>query len=227
MTETTPSNEETQTTAAADPVQPTPTASSGDAPAEAAAPKEASARAPSTAPPAPTPPAPTPAASAPAAAPADPLTEVRAEAARLKEQWMRTAADFDNFRKRARRDVEDSRRTGREELLKDLLPVFDTLERATQSAQRATEIKPVAEGLAMVVKQFVDVVARSGITKVATVGGMFDPAIHEAIQQVETDDHPPGTVVSEVQPGYMNGERLVRAAMVVVAKPRTGEPQPS
>jgi molecular chaperone GrpE len=166
-------------------------------------------------------------ADAPPPAPADPLVEARAEAARMKEQWMRTAADFDNFRKRARRDVEDSRRAGREDLLKDLLPVFDNLERAIHSAQRATEVKPVADGLSMVVRQFVDVVGRAGITKVATVGKPFDPAVHEAIQQVETDDHPPGTVVSEVQPGYMQGERLVRAAMVVVAKARTGESVPS
>jgi molecular chaperone GrpE len=160
--------------------------------------------------------------------PQDPLSEARAEATRMKEQWMRTAADFDNFRKRARRDVEESRRAGREDLLKDLLPVFDNLERAIQSAQRATEVKPVADGLAMVVKQFVDVVGRAGITKVATVGKAFDPTVHEAIQQVETDEHAPGTVVSEVQPGYMQGERLVRAAMVVVARAKTGEaPTPS
>jgi molecular chaperone GrpE len=161
---------------------------------------------------------------APASDPlSDPLTAARAEAARLKEQWMRTAADFDNFRKRARRDVDDARRGGREDLLKDLLPVFDNLERAIQSAQRATEVKPVADGLSMVVKQFVDVVGRAGITKVTTVGHAFDPSIHEAIQQVETDEHAPGTVVSEVQPGYMQGERLVRAAMVVVAKAKSGE----
>jgi molecular chaperone GrpE len=141
----------------------------------------------------------------------------------MKDQWVRTAADFDNYRKRARREVEDARKAGREELLKDLLPTFDNVERAIQSAQRATEVKPVAEGLSMVVKQFVDVLSRAGITKVPTVGRSFDPSLHEAIQQVETDDHPPGTVVSEIQAGYMQGERLVRAAMVVVAKPRSGE----
>ncbi len=161
------------------------------------------------------------------APPADPLTEAKAEAARLKDQWMRTAADFDNYRKRARRDVEDGRRSAREDLLKELLPVFDNLERAIQSAQRATEVKPVADGLSMVVRQFVDVIARAGITKVPTVGKAFDPSVHEAIQQVETEDHPPGTVVSEVQPGYMQADRLVRAAMVVVAKPKTSESTPS
>jgi len=141
----------------------------------------------------------------------------------MKEQWLRTAADFDNFRKRARRDVEDARRSGREDLLKGLLPVFDNLERAIQSAQRATEVKPVVDGITMILRQFVDVVGRAGITKVVTVGSAFDPTIHEAIQQVETDDHPPGTVVSEIQAGYLQGDRLVRAAMVVVARPRSPE----
>lgn len=150
--------------------------------------------------------------------PGDPLAEARAEAAKMKEQWIRTAADFDNFRKRARRELEDNRKAGREDLLKDLLPVFDNLERAIQSAQRAQEPKAVAEGLQMVLRQFLDTLGRSGIQKVATVGKEFDPTVHEAIQQVETDDHAPGTIVAEVQPGYTQGERLVRAAMVVVAK---------
>jgi molecular chaperone GrpE len=149
----------------------------------------------------------------------DPLAEARAEAVRLKESWMRTAADFDNFRKRTRRDLEDARKGGREELLKEMLPVFDNLERAVQSAQRATEVKALADGLNMIIKQFNDTLGRVGINKVPTTGNAFDPSVHEAIQQVETADHPPGTVVAEVQSGYLQGERLVRAAMVVVAKP--------
>jgi molecular chaperone GrpE len=150
----------------------------------------------------------------------DPVAEAKAEALRFKEQWMRSAADFDNFRKRSRKELEDTRKAGREELLKDLLPVFDNLERAMTSAERATEVKPVSDGLKMVLRQFTDTLGRSGITKVPTVGSMFDPSLHEAIQQVETDEHPPGTVVAEVQPGYLQGDRLVRAAMVVVAKPK-------
>jgi molecular chaperone GrpE len=157
-----------------------------------------------------------------AAAPADPIAEAKAETARFKEQWMRSAADFDNFRKRSRRELEDTRKAGREELLKDLLPVFDNLERAMTSAERATEVKPVSDGLKMVLRQFVDTLGRSGITKVPTIGSQFDPSHHEAIQQIETDEHSPGTVVAEVQPGYLQGERLIRAAMVVVAKPKAG-----
>lgn len=162
--------------------------------------------------------------SAPAAAvPSDPLADARAEAARLKEAWMRSAADFDNFRKRSRRELEDARKGGREEILKELLPVFDNLERGIQSAQTAPDVKAVTDGLQMILKQFETTLGRVGIAKVGTIGKSFDPGVHEAIQQVETSDHPAGTIIAEVQPGYVAGERLIRAAMVVVAKPKSAE----
>jgi molecular chaperone GrpE len=153
----------------------------------------------------------------------DPLGEAQAEAAKMKDAWLRAAADFDNFRKRARRELEDARRNGREDLLRAVLPVFDNLERAIQSAARATDVKAVADGLSMVQRQFVDALGREGIARVPTVGHPFDPSVHEAIQQVETTDHAPGTVLAEVQPGYTQGDRLVRAAMVVVAKAKSGD----
>jgi molecular chaperone GrpE len=157
----------------------------------------------------------------PAADPSDPLASAQAEASRMKDAWLRSAADFDNFRKRTRREIEDARVSEREDLLKHLLPVFDNLERAIQSAQRSTDVKAVADGLSMVLRQFGDVLGRKGITRVPTVGHPFDPAMHEAIQQVETGEHAAGTVIAEVQPGYMQGQRLMRPAMVVVAKPKS------
>ena len=81
----------------------------------------------------------------------------------------------------------------------------------------------MADGLAMVQRQFVEALAREGIVRVPTVGQPFDPSVHEAIQQVETADHAPGTVLAEVQPGYTQGDRLMRAAMVVVAKAKPGD----
>lgn len=155
--------------------------------------------------------------------PADPLAAAQAEAQRNKEAWLRTAADFDNFRKRTRKELEDARKSGREDLLRALLPVFDNLERALQSAQRSADVKAVADGLTMVQRQFVDALGREGIQRIPAVGNPFDPSVHEAIQQVETSDHLPGTVLAEVQPGYTQGERLVRAAMVVVAKAKSGD----
>lgn len=153
----------------------------------------------------------------------DPLTDARAEAAKMKDAWLRTAADFDNFRKRTRKELDDARRSGREDLLRAVLPVFDNLERAIQSAQRTSDVKAMADGLAMVLRQFTEALGREGISRVPTVGHAFDPGVHEAIQQVETSDHPPGTVLAEVQPGYTQGDRLMRAAMVVVAKAKSGD----
>jgi molecular chaperone GrpE len=141
----------------------------------------------------------------------------------MKDAWLRTAADFDNFRKRSRKEMDDARRGGREDLLRAVLPVFDNLERAIQSAQRSSDVKAMADGLSMVQRQFVEALSREGIARVPTVGQPFDPSVHEAIQQVETSDHAPGTVLAEVQPGYMQGDRLMRAAMVVVAKAKSGD----
>ena len=154
-----------------------------------------------------------------AAKPADPAEEARAELARIRDQLLRTAADYDNFRKRTRRDIEDAQKRGREELLRELLPVFDNLERAVVHAEQASDAKAVADGVGMVLKQFTDTLGKVGIKRVPTVGSAFDPMQHEAIQQLETDEHPPGTIVAEVQPGYSLGDRLIRAAMVVVARP--------
>jgi molecular chaperone GrpE len=162
----------------------------------------------------------------PSARAADPLAQAQADAVRMKDAWMRSAADFDNFRKRARKEVEEARRNGREDLLRAVLPVFDNLERAIQSALRSKDVKAVADGLAMVQRQFVEALGREGIARIPTVGHPFDPSVHEAIQQLETSEHAPGTVLAEVQPGYMQGERLMRAAMVVVAKPKEGDGAP-
>lgn len=152
--------------------------------------------------------------------PGSPLEEAQAEIARLRDQLLRTAADFDNFRKRTRRELDDAHKRGKEELLRELLPIFDNLERAVIHAGQASDAKAVADGVGMVLKQFQDTLGKVGIKRIVTVGGPFDPSLHEAIQQIETNDHPAGTIVAEVQPGYSMGDRLLRAAMVVVAKPR-------
>lgn len=154
-----------------------------------------------------------PAAQAPAS---DELLKV--EVARLKDQLLRTAADFDNFRKRSRRELADAERMAREDLLRELLPVFDNLERAGSHVGAATDVQSMADGIRMVSKQFTDTLGRLGIERVATVGMAFDPTVHEAIQHLETAEHPPGCVAAEVLGGYRFGDRLIRPAMVVVAK---------
>lgn len=146
------------------------------------------------------------------------LAASREQQAALKDQLLRTAADFDNFRKRARREAEDAAAQGRESMLRDLLPVFDNLERATAHADKATDVQSFVSGITMVLKQFQDTLKRLGIERVVAVGQPFDPNLHEAIQQLATAEFAPGTVAAEVQGGYRFGEKLIRPAMVVVAK---------
>ena len=155
------------------------------------------------------------------AAPSDPLAEALEENKRIRDQLLRTLADFDNFRKRSRREVTDASERGREETLKELLPVFDNLERAADHAKGATEMSALIDGIDLVIKQFVDTLAKIGVEKLDARGQAFDPSVHEAIQQLETDEVPPGSVAYQVQPGYKMGGRLVRPCMVVVAKAPT------
>jgi molecular chaperone GrpE len=101
------------------------------------------------------------------------------------------------------------------------LPIVDNLERAAGAMGDATEVAAVADGVHMVLRGFEDIASRLGLKRVPGVGNQFDPTCHDAMQQEETDEHAPGTIVTEIVPGYYLGERLLRPAMVVVAKPPT------
>lgn len=147
-----------------------------------------------------------------------PLELLTAERDKLKDQLLRTAADFDNFRKRTRKDLELAERRGKEEVLRELLPVIDNLERAVQAAQGAADVEAIRQGVEMVLRIFEEAAARLGLERLKSVGERFDPMVHDAFQQVETDEHPPGTIIAEYQSGYRLGDKLVRPAMVVVAK---------
>jgi molecular chaperone GrpE len=151
-------------------------------------------------------------------APVDPLEAAQAELQRTRDQLLRTAADFDNFRKRSRREISDAERRSREDLLRDLLPVFDNLERAASHAESASDVQSLVDGIRMVMRQFIDTLSRLGVERIESEGAPFDPALMEAIQHLETTSHGPGTVTNQVQAGYRMGDRLIRPAMVVVAK---------
>jgi molecular chaperone GrpE len=154
----------------------------------------------------------------PEAEQADPLEAAKQDVERYRNQMLRVAADFDNFRKRSRREIEDASRRSREELLRELLPVFDNLERAVSHSEQVPEARAVSDGVKMVLRLFHDTIGKLGVSRVKTLGEPFDPNVHEAIQQLASADHAPGTVMAEVLPGYAWDDRLVRAAMVVVAK---------
>jgi molecular chaperone GrpE len=142
--------------------------------------------------------------------------------AKLKDQHERTLraiADLDNYKKRAARERDDAAKFGQEKLLKDFLPMVDNFDRALEHAKTATDLEAVKAGLTMTRKLFEDTLARHGVKGFSALGAQFDPKLHEAIQTVESDQ-PPGTVVMEVVRGFTLHDRLMRPAMVAVAKAR-------
>src|SRR5437763_14763167 len=142
------------------------------------------------------------------------------------ERLLRSAAEFDNFKKRAAKEKEDAAKFGNEKILKDFLPVMDNLERALDHAEQH-EPKQVIEGVKLVQKLFETTLAKHGVVGFSAVGKPFDPGLHEALMQQESDE-PAGTVVSEMAKGYKLNDRLVRPAAVVGSKPRTAaEPPPA
>ena len=139
------------------------------------------------------------------------------EAKNNYDRFVRQAAELENFKKRAAREKEDAVRFANESLVKDLLPVIDNLERAVAHAQGGGNGKPLVEGVEMVLKGLLDVLGKHGVAQISAVGQPFDPGKHEAMAQVETEEHAPNTVIEEHHKGYMLKDRLLRPALVTVA----------
>lgn len=137
-----------------------------------------------------------------------------------KENWdryLRAAADLENLRKRQKREVEDSKFEMKSKVLKEMLPVVDNLERAIEHATAQSGTNAIVEGVQLVLRQFMTAFERLEVMPVDAAGQPFDPNLHEAISQLESDATP-GTVVQVLQRGYRQGDRLLRPALVVVAK---------
>ncbi|RYZ42230.1 MAG: nucleotide exchange factor GrpE [Myxococcaceae bacterium] len=156
------------------------------------------------------------------------LKEAHERAKDFQERALRAAADLENYRKRAQKEKEDVQKFGAEKILKDLLPVMDNLDRALDAASKSTDFDSFQKGVAMTRKSFEDALSRHGVKGFSARGQPFDPRLHEAIQQVETADVAAGHVVYEVARGFHLNDRLVRPAMVVVARaPEVVAPPPA
>jgi len=150
--------------------------------------------------------------------------EVQLEKARqtIKEYWeqmMRLRAEIDNNRKRAERDIENAHKYATRSLLEDLLPVVDSMEMGQAAAQAENaNLESIREGTAMTIKMFMQVLEKNGLQAVDPLGEKFDPEKHQAISMTEAPDAESNTVVEVMQKGFLLNERVVRPAMVVVAK---------
>lgn len=155
----------------------------------------------------------------PAATGEERLAALQAERDDIKDRMLRIAADFENWKKRSRKEQIDAESRVREQVLKDMLEVVDNLERATSAyvENGAVDGASVLKGVNLVLRLFQTKLERYNVKPFEAKGQPFDPRVHEAISQVPTADVAPGTVANELQKGYRIGDKLLRPAIVAVA----------
>lgn len=149
----------------------------------------------------------------------DTAPNYQAEAEQNKDLYLRALADLENYRKRALREKEDAIRFANSNLLREMIPVLDNLERAVEHADADSEQEQgLLEGVEMTLGQFRKTLESFGVKYFVSVGKVFDSNFHQAMGQVETDEQPANTVMQELQKGYTLNDRLLRPAMVMLAK---------
>lgn len=145
------------------------------------------------------------------------LARLKAEAEESQTRLLRAQADFDNFRRRTQKEKEELGKYASMKLVTELIPVIDNFERAMATVPEGPETESFAKGIQMIFRQLETVLGNEGLTAMETVGQPFNPEFHQAIMQVESDEHEEGIVVEEVQKGYMLKDKVLRPAMVKVS----------
>ncbi len=151
------------------------------------------------------------------AATADEVVRLREELDAAKDRALRCQAELENYRRRAAREMEQERRYAALPLLRDLLPVWDNVNRAVEAAERAGGDSGLLQGFKMVAEQLEDVLRRHECIRIEAMHEPFDPNMHEAITQQASEEHLPGTVVGETQTGFRLHDRVVRPSQVIVS----------
>ncbi|MDF2722253.1 MAG: co-chaperone GrpE [Paenibacillus sp.] len=145
------------------------------------------------------------------------LNEQRKAADENYQRYLRTQADFDNFRRRSRQEKEDFAKYASAKLIEQLLPVIDNFERALSAGKTNNDYDALLKGVDMIYRLFDQVMGQEGLKPIESVGQPFNPEYHQAIMQVESADHPDGTVLEELQKGYILKDKVLRPAMVKVS----------
>lgn len=136
----------------------------------------------------------------------------------LNQRFLRTAADFENYKRRTALEKEDLLKYSNAKIIGEILPVLDNFQMALKTTSDNKEVQNVVKGVDMIYRQLLQVLEQAGMTKIEAVGHAFDPNLHEAIMQVDDDSVPEDTVVEELRAGYMLKERVIRPTMVKVSR---------
>ena len=141
------------------------------------------------------------------------------EAKEAYDRFLRVSAEFENYKKRSAREMSDFKKFANESLLKEMLPIVDSLELALGSLnENAVSESGLREGVELTLKEILKTLEKFGVKPIESLGKVFDPNYHQAVMQEASQDHPGQTVLKELQKGYLIHERLLRPAMVVVSK---------
>jgi molecular chaperone GrpE len=151
---------------------------------------------------------------------------LQAENEQLRDRMLRALADAENARRRAERSATEARQSAVADVVRELLPAADNLQRAIAAAEQhgPTGDAALIEGVRATERMLMGVLERFGVRKIEALGARFDPHLHEAVMETDDHDHPPATVVGVVEDGYTIGDRLLRPARVIVAKQRADAP---
>ena len=143
--------------------------------------------------------------------------EAKEESSKNCDLYLRSQAEIENIRKRHEREKQDWRKFANETLIKNILPSLDNLEKALEHTGDENTIQALKEGIELTLQGLKDALAKSGLVEVRSRGEAFDPCYHEAVSQVLDDQAEPGTIVEELQKGYLLNDRLLRPSVVVVS----------
>jgi molecular chaperone GrpE len=146
------------------------------------------------------------------------LKEAEEKIAVLNDKYARLVAEYDNYRKRASREMSEISRSTAEAIIRSLLPVLDSLDRATEHKNNEESLEEYIKGITLIENMIRDLLAQAGLKPMDAAGKPFDPNIHDAVLQIENKDYPPGTVVNELEKGYLLSERVLRHSKVIVSK---------
>jgi molecular chaperone GrpE len=145
------------------------------------------------------------------------LDELRKQSEENYQRYVRAQADFDNFRRRARQEKEDFAKYASLKLIEQLLPVVDNFERALSSSKETKDFDALIKGLDMTYRQLDQLLVQEGLQPIEAIGQPFNPEFHQAIMQVESEEHGEGIILEELQKGYILKDKVVRPAMVKVS----------
>lgn len=144
-------------------------------------------------------------------------SKLQEEYDKLNQQYIRLAADFDNYRKRQEQERENLIKFGTESALKNMLEVLDNFERGEKALESVEDCEKVKESFNLVHKQVIETLAKLGLEEINAIGEEFDPNFHEAVMQTPTSEHPEHTIINELQKGYKMGDKVLRPTLVNVA----------